>query len=669
MIPSEIVDRVADAVSGSRSVDYVASISRYHRIQSSPGIQQAIAHVKSIVERIDGVEVVVYEYHVGGQEPIGTWDDLYAWEPVSATLELLEPKRRTLADFAAEPISLAAHSTTADVTAEVVYVGKGIRDLDYQGRDVEGKIVLAESRLSQVHRAACLERGALGVMGYVPPSGIDELASMRRYEALWPESGEWDRAKFGFALRQGDGVQIRQWLEEGKRVVVRAQVNASLKPGLTQVLSALIPGRDRSREVWLTAHVCHPHPGANDNASGSGTLMEILTVITSLIRSGAIATPEYSIRFLWVPEWHGTIRLIHNEKTLVSRCAFLINVDMVGADPAKSGSVLELHRTPYSLPTTLNDVVRYWLEEERKRKRDASLGGTIAPLPLAYRVYEGGSDHFLFTDSNIGVPAVMVLQWPDKFYHTSCDTIDKIDPQQLAYVARALTLSVLTLAYPSLVRKEELMTLCRRGITDLMEEVCARGVSELSLCKDSPDIVYPRYLRWMDYALELGRGTLDRMAVEWPLIEVSRQMLKSLRATLEMIYTAELVTLRKAYEGACVEVGIDAKEDVLSRMVQEESGIEIIRKTPYAMRPSYIMSGDKARRERYTAMLQEDQFFMSRVDELLNLSHSWRSLDEIWDRLCFQFGHMDRKTFSRLVEDLRDIGVIEVRERQESPET
>jgi hypothetical protein len=32
----------------------------------------------------------------------------------------------------------------------------------------------------------------------------------------------------------------------------------------------------------------------------------------------------------------------------------------------------------------------------------------------------------------VGVPCPMIIQWPDKFYHTNTDTLDKVDPAMLA---------------------------------------------------------------------------------------------------------------------------------------------------------------------------------------------------------------------------------------------
>ena len=132
MLPPELVEQVIDTVSGIRAVDYTADISRFHRIQASPGIHDAIMYVKSQAEALPGVAVTVHQYRAEGQGAIGTWEELYTWKPRSGSLQLLEPSRKTLADFETEPISLAAQSRSADITCEVVYVGKGVSDSDYE---------------------------------------------------------------------------------------------------------------------------------------------------------------------------------------------------------------------------------------------------------------------------------------------------------------------------------------------------------------------------------------------------------------------------------------------------------------------------------------------------------------------------------------------------------
>src|SRR5262245_11987083 len=50
--------------------------------------------------------------------------------------------------------------------------------------------------------------------------------------------------------------------------------------------------------------------------------------------------------------------------------------------------------------------------------------------------YSGGSDHIVFQDHSVDVPCPMLIQWPDRYYHTSHDTPDKTDPASLALAVR-----------------------------------------------------------------------------------------------------------------------------------------------------------------------------------------------------------------------------------------
>jgi hypothetical protein len=46
-------------------------------------------------------------------------------------------------------------------------------------------------------------------------------------------------------------------------------------------------------------------------------------------------------------------------------------------------------------------------------------------------VFTGGSDHYIFSDPTVGVPMPMIIQWPDKFYHSTFDTLEKVSPATL----------------------------------------------------------------------------------------------------------------------------------------------------------------------------------------------------------------------------------------------
>jgi hypothetical protein len=69
--------------------------------------------------------------------------------------------------------------------------------------------------------------------------------------------------------------------------------------------------------------------------------------------------------------------------------------------------------------------------------REGYLNRIIAPSgsdePFYYSIegHYGASDHEVFNDWAVGVPAVMLITWPDLYYHTSQDLPNKLDPTQL----------------------------------------------------------------------------------------------------------------------------------------------------------------------------------------------------------------------------------------------
>ena len=148
MLPEDMVKSVTQLVSGIRAKYYVAGIAQHHRIQATQGLIDATKYVKKEIENIGHGSATLHEYKADGQGSIGLWENLIGWFPKSGTLRLIEPEEALLCDFTAEPISIAAHSAAADVEAEVVYVGKGMKVEDYEGNDVAGKIVRHSGKIT-----------------------------------------------------------------------------------------------------------------------------------------------------------------------------------------------------------------------------------------------------------------------------------------------------------------------------------------------------------------------------------------------------------------------------------------------------------------------------------------------------------------------------------------
>jgi len=91
------------------------------------------------------------------------------WEPVTASLAF-EGEATPFLQFSSNRNMIAIYSAStpaSGVTAEVIDLGKGRKE-DFEGKDIKGKIVLAESGANQAYRQA-VEKGAIGVLAYSIP--------------------------------------------------------------------------------------------------------------------------------------------------------------------------------------------------------------------------------------------------------------------------------------------------------------------------------------------------------------------------------------------------------------------------------------------------------------------------------------------------------------------
>src|SRR5262249_5947973 len=148
-----------------------------------------------------------------------------------------------------------------------------------------------------------------------------------------------------------------------------ALVHAGQHAGSYEVVTATIAGSDprlKEEEVAFSCHLDHPRPGANDNASGCVTILEVARTLQKLIGNGTLARPARTLRFIWPPEIEGTVTLLNARPELPARIRAVVHMDMVGGGP-ETKAVFHVTRGPLSLPSFVHDVAwafANWLNQE-----------------------------------------------------------------------------------------------------------------------------------------------------------------------------------------------------------------------------------------------------------------------------------------------------------------
>ncbi len=310
----------------------------------------------------------------------------------------------------------------------VVDVRAGMDAAEYT-QPVEGCAVLATGRPPIVYREAVVTRGARCVItdfmvgqdthiGRTP----EELPDTVNYTSFGPEAqGEG----FGFNVSHRTFRRLQDMVRK-EVVEVDAFFDADAGTGDLQVLEVHVGTPGTRKPILLLAHLCHPRPGANDNASGAALLAELVRVLRTV-------PLEREIIALWMPEFYGTIAWLADQKPDLA-CA--INLDMVGEDQKKTASTLEVTATPWSLPSFVPDLM--------------AINLTSHDFRLMLTGFTWGSDHAILNDASVHVPALLLNQWPDRYYHSSDDTPDKSSVQSFEWVGRGVldTLADLTSGIP-----------------------------------------------------------------------------------------------------------------------------------------------------------------------------------------------------------------------------
>ncbi|GIH95939.1 DUF4910 domain-containing protein [Planobispora siamensis] len=411
----EAVLTVHDAFPVERCEDLVASLCGLDRYQASDGIGRAADLVAAAAERAGLREVAVHRYPADGTATWWTFRAPAAWTPVKATLDLLEPGGvRRVAEHPAQPYCLATYSAATHARGVPLVDGT-----DPGAKTPPGALVLLPSgrgiRLGPA--IAELQRTEAGGV-------VTDIPAERWHDR--PVSGRLELARdsrlYAFSVPPATMAGLLRAAREGVTAAVTVEVTGD---AAMPVVEAVLPGDEAAGETLLLAHLCHPAPGANDNASGVAALLGIATALAALPRRPG----EGPVRFVWGPEFAGTAAHLHGRRG--PRPAYVLNLDMVGEDQAVCGCPLTVEGGPGHVPSPLPA-----LAADFAHLLPAPASSYAGAVPLRAWTWEevpfsGASDHALFADPATASPSLALGHWPDPYRHTSLDTPDKVSGEEL----------------------------------------------------------------------------------------------------------------------------------------------------------------------------------------------------------------------------------------------
>ena len=443
--------KLRDEAGGAAPYENLRYLTRLHRVPATAEFDQAAQFVMQRAHEYGLSEVQSEQFPIDGKTPYGLMRSYLGWTVEAGQLWEMRPQHLLLGDWATDPIRLADYSHSADVEAALVDVGDGSHGSDYDGKDVRGKIVLADGVLARVQALAVAKYGAAGMVSDMPNQST-AWSGLDRTVVRWGHLDARQPPGFAFMISRDTAESLRTRLRAGEQIVLHARVQAEVVPGHWTVVSGVIPGTNPAAgEVVYSCHLDHQRPGANDNGSGCVTILESARVLARLIGTGALPRPRRTLRFVWGPEVEGTMAYLSRHPDIRARLLANIHMDMVGGDPFKNKSILHVTETPWSLPSfvtdvgaALADVIRTGAANYAGSGDDPDAAvietrtgeqGTRNQFLADVTPYAAGSDHDDYDSSTVAVPSLYLRDWPDIYIHTDHDTLQQIDPTKLRRVA------------------------------------------------------------------------------------------------------------------------------------------------------------------------------------------------------------------------------------------
>ncbi|WP_231492147.1 M28 family peptidase [Pedobacter sp. Leaf170] len=494
-------------------------VEKYFRVPGNTGFNASIKYVEDILKKAGYVEQKQSEM----EAPLSYRIEKRAmknktWEPVDANINIIgetEPLITFRTNRNMIPINCIS-TPMEGVTADVVYISD-TKPSEIEKLDLRGKIVFSESHPSRL-LAIAAKAGAVGVLGYAMPAYTKpeihqtsiQFGSMKANSEVWT-----------LLLSYKAKEKLKASCLKG---LTKLKVNIETKIYQSEELTIIanLKGSEMPAERFVfSAHV--QEPGANDNASGVGTLAEMARLTAELYKAKKI-TPKRTLTFLWGDEITSTRRYIVEDTTRAKGILWGMSLDMVGEDTKKTGGsfLIEKMPDPSAIWTRGTDKHTEWGAGDVKEKdlfphyfndfifNICKEQGKFANWTVNYNPFEGGSDHTPFLQNKI--PGLLMWHFTDVFYHTDNDRIDKVSSTEMKNVGiSALTAALTLISADESTASETVNQIKNDGLIRLKTEfdLSKKAITEGKSAVDEKHII-ETWSKWYVDAL----ATVSRMPVK-----------------------------------------------------------------------------------------------------------------------------------------------------------
>jgi hypothetical protein len=275
-----------------------------------------------------------------------------------------------------------------------------------------------------------------------------------------------------FSVSYVDGRSLASAAQSGRSVIF--SLEATVREGRGKTVIATLEGTERGPYYLVCAHGDSDSggPGADDNASGVATVMEIARAYAAAIKSGKAPRPRYSIKFaVWGAEYRSAKNFIDNEGEQLKLLRAVFNFDETGTGAERDAIYFESNEVPWNEPILrmLESVAAdyagrpgFWTEYTT----NPSQGGTdsYAFLPRKYRgqdytkleipsttIYTAAWDKLAELDQTPGweskgtVDSKKLKIDYSLYYHSSGDTPENTTEREPQNMVRAVKVTGLAL--------------------------------------------------------------------------------------------------------------------------------------------------------------------------------------------------------------------------------